>query len=1799
MPGRYGTRMLHVSHGVTLSLLAALLCAPQASGAERAWSRVDDPPTADAGPDQTVNENDVVTLTGSGVDPEGQPLSFTWKQTAGPSVTLSDIHSTRPTFTAPEGLANTSVSFQLAVSDGSHTTVDSVRIDINRDDDPPTASAGPDQSVNENDVVTLAGSGVDPEGQPLSFTWTQSAGPSVSLSDIHSAAPTFTAPEGITRTSVSFQLAVSDGVNTTVDTVRIDIECKNDPPTASAGPDQFVHEHDRVTLSGSGVDPEGQPLTFTWTQSAGSPVALSDIHSKSPAFTAPEGLANITLTFQLAVSDGTNTAVDTVKIEVRCENDPPTANAGPDQTVNENELVTLAGSGADPEGQPLSYAWTLTTGSGIKLSDTHSPTPTFTAPEGLEDLSVTFRLAVSDGNSAGFDTVTILIHRKNDAPSASAGPDQTVNENELVTLAGAGVDPEGQVLRYTWTQTAGPPVTLSDTHAASPKFTAPEGLRDTSVTLQLAVSDGVNTSVDAVMIDIHCDDDAPTALAGPDQIVSERDLVALAGAGVDPEGQPLTFIWTQTSGPPVVLSDIHSKTPRFTAPEGLTNTSLTFQLAVSDGVNTSVDTVKIDVRCKNDAPTASAGPDQAVNENDLVTLRGSGVDPEGQPLTFTWGQVAGASVTLSDVHSVAPTFTAPEGLTNTALTFRLAVSDGSNTNVDEVTIEIARDNDPPTSFAGPDQTVNENDLVTLVGSGVDPEGQALSYAWTQTAGPEVALSNAHASTTTFTAPEGLTNTSVTFQLAVSDGTNTTVDAVTIGILRDNDPPSASAGPDQTVNENDVVTLAGSGVDPEGQALSFTWTQTAGPPVILSDAHASAPVFTAPEGLTHTSVTLQVAVSDGTNTTDDAVMIDINCDNDPPITSAGPDQVVHENDVVKLAGSAVDPEGQPLKYLWTQKNGPPLALSDFHACAPTFTAPEGLKIWRVTFEFEASDGTNTSADTVTIEIRRINDPPSASAGPDQTVNENEVVTLIGSGADPEGQELTYTWTQSAGPPVTLSDIHASAPTFTAPEGLANTGVTFELAVSDGSNTTVDSVAIEILCDDDPPSAFAGPDQVVDEDVVVTLTGSGVDPEGQPLTFSWTQTAGPPVALRSANSPAATFKAPQGLTDTSVTFQLAVSDGSNTSFDTVTIAIHRDDDPPIASAGPDQVVKERDVVTLAGAAIDPEGQLMSWTWSQTAGSPVALSDVHAVAPTFQAPEGLSNASYSFQFSVSDGTNTSVDTVTIEVVCSNDPPTAQAGLDQIVNENDLVTLAGSGVDPEGQALEYTWTQTSGPPVSLSDPHGRAPTFKAPEGLANTSATFQLAVSDGSSTGVDTVVIGIHCDNDPPTASAGPDQTGNENDLVTLSGSGVDPEGQALTFSWTQTAGPAVQLSDPNSAKPSFKAPEGLANTSVTFQLTVSDGTSTAVDLVTIAINRDDDPPRAVAGPTQVVSTNEVVTLAGSGVDPEGQALTFTWSQIAGPSVKLDDVHSKTPKFTAPECPPNTSLTFQLAVSDGTNTRVDMVTIVINRDDALPPAGSGANAGGRSPANASAGAAVASAGTARQYFEIADYDGDGWITIREATASMELDRRSFALYDQDGDGRISPDEFRARYEKILRNGGAFVAPLGKDEPPRSGSAAPPDRPARKGRDADKTLDRSELRAFLAKRHSRLDPEVVMSKFDRDGSQRLEQGEVADLTAFLDPARRSHPGPRATSVEELFGKPILREEREGATLLAPRIAGPVPIFRRLDPGGGGRITSVDLLGLGSPIQFPIRIAAVLAALDRNGDGAIDADEFRVCLTGR
>lgn len=264
--------------------------------------------------------------------------------------------------------------------------------------------------------------------------------------------------------------------------------------------------------------------------------------------------------------------------------------------------------------------------------------------------------------------------------------------------------------------------------------------------------------------------------------------------------------------------------------------------------------------------------------------------------------------------------------------------------------------------------------------------------------------------------------------------------------------------------------------------------------------------------------------------------------------------------------------------------------------------------------------------------------------------------------------------------------------------------------------------------------AGPDQNAGELTSVALSGSNsVGIEKGCTAFRWTQTDGPPVEISNRAALVTSFTAPEaGALGTSLRFELAAvdKDGSQ-SKDSCIVNVVRDNEPPRAVAGLNQIVSGSEVVTLDGSnSSDPDDGISSYLWKQVSGSPVSILSSSDMKPTFAAPDaGPAGESLIFELTVTDhGGLKSRDSCIVNVRSANEPPVAVADADRTAKPGAKISLDGSrSHDPEAGIASYRWRQTSGKPVTLSDPTAVKPTFVAPRDVDRSELlTFELTVTN-----------------------------------------------------------------------------------------------------------------------------------------------------------------------------------------------------------------------------------------------------------------------------------------------------------------------------------------------------------------------------------------------------------------------------------------------------------------------------------------
>ena len=169
---------------------------------------------------------------------------------------------------------------------------------------------------------------------------------------------------------------------------------------------------------------------------------------------------------------------------------------------------------------------------------------------------------------------------------------------------------------------------------------------------------------------------------------------------------------------------------------------------------------------------------------------------------------------------------------------------------------------------------------------------------------------------------------------------------------------------------------------------------------------------------------------------------------------------------------------------------------------------------------------------------------------------------------------------------------------------------------------------------------------------------------------------------------------------------------------------------------------------------------------------------------------------------------------------------------------TIGNAAATVSGSGTSWNATRT----LNGTEPQGALPFTINFDDLAGNSGAQVSATTDGSAV---TVIIldtdGSGVTNQTPTANAGDDQTvGEGTKKVTLDGTGsTDPDGDTITYAWSQTRGPTVTLSSSTSASPTFIAPLiNSTQTILTFFLTVNDGAvDSTPDTVDITVLDTDD--------------------------------------------------------------------------------------------------------------------------------------------------------------------------------------------------------------------------------------------------------------------------------------------------------------------------------------------------------------------------
>ena len=944
------------------------------------------------------------------------------------------------------------------------------------------------------------------------------------------------------------------------------------------------------------------------------------------------------------------------------------------------------------------------------------------------------------------------------AVSGPAQEPESEAEKGRVPLTVKATDPEGDQLLYEWVQISGPQRVRIANPASPDTYFIPS--EPGEYVFEIRVSDGKTTVSKLVTKEVVLRNQAPVAVAGPDETyeVGQRVLVD-GGRSSDPDGRVQGYRWIQVSGPTVKLAPERLADRQFdfvAKDEG----AYVFELAVSDGKAWSEPSrVTITVRPPNSKPKVVvepvgkkaelpvqpprvtpvvSGPDApplavvgkggVVKMGQDIVLDGSGSrDPLGEPLEFFWSQKENQkSPLLKRLEPMAESaprgregpFACPiwrcrptePGIYEFVLEVTAGRGDKLRKATAEMTFEVAGPNRAPVAEVFlPEPKVEKGQPVTLDGSrSRDPDGDRLEYTW----GPS---------------GKGLRPS----KWALQEG------------------PRAQFIPDQEGTYGIQLVVSDGKLKSEPCEVSVSVLPANRPPTVRAPALV--------EGVVGEPLRIEATASD-------------------------PD-----NDRIEIAWSVVEPKN--LKLPAEVLNANPLVFT-----------PSEERVYA--FSVVASDarGASQPAQVQVAARTRVRDlPPTAIIEGPRSALVGEKVALSGErSSDPEKKRLTYQWKQLPEGGAPRLPAAAPAPTENRWEftPTAPGEYRISLVVNDGANESQAHVwSLTVERQNRAPTALIEPPRPVTEGDEAALNGgASSDPDGDQLTFRWRVLEGAERAQLSGQDQArlrvkTTAPGPLRL-------ELVVNDGKSDSAPaTVTLEVGRKAEPPVASvSGPEGVVAGQEVTLSAEGSRSPGGaRITGFEWSQLTGprpdQPFQGADVRRQNLSFRPSEP---GRYSFQLVVADenGLRSRPVTFSFNVQAPVRAPAARVQLEgrgPYIAGQPVILSGRRSSDPAGQPLTYRWSAVGQTAARLTIPADAAETARVvPQEPGE--YTVELRVHNGQAESpAASIQFSVEAPEVRPTAVISAPQTGEPGKELVLDGSGSHgAPGRTLDYTWTLASAP-----------------------------------------------------------------------------------------------------------------------------------------------------------------------------------------------------------------------------------------------------------------------------------------------------------------------------------------------------------------------------------------------------------------------------
>lgn len=1362
------------------------------------------------------------TLNGSGSS-VGPNFNYNW---TGPGIAGSSTILS-PTITQPG-------TYELTITNTNNGCTAAAELTINQDTNAPTASAGPDVTLDcINSSSSLNGFGSS-SGSNFSYNWTGPPGSFIGGNGTLS--PVVTTPG-------TYTLTVTNTLNGCTESAEVVVSEDTDPPIVTVGTPGILNCYTpTMTLDGTGSS-TGNNFSYIWTTTGN---ITSGQTTLNPTLDEP-GI------YTLVVYNNENGCSDDATVVVDDNMILPIANVGPNQMITCTQtLINLTGAGSSA-GSNISYLWTSATGN--ILTDPTTLDPVVNEP-GLYELLVT---DIANGCTA---VASMIVDVDSEVPIADAGPNQEITCITSSLLLDGTNSSSGGNFSFSW-ETLDGNIT-SGINTLTPTV-------DASGTYELIISNSANgcTAVSTAIVTVNQED--PVAEIEPAELINCTNLDIVIDASNSSNIGNFTYSWTTLDGS--LAGGITSLTPQV-------NAAGTYTLNIIDNDNGCETNASIIVDDNFDTPTAIiANPALltcAVNE---VTIDAN-ASTNGNDLIYQWSTPNGSIV--SGMTGLSPNV-------NAIGNYTLLITNTLSNCVDSASIEVTEDILDPTIDPGSSGLIDcENPTFTLNGSANG--GSNLDVLWTTndgsiTAGnttltPEVDAGGTYTLLVTNTDNGCTTSESIfidedanipeadiavnellncstnalvldgtnsttgvniiynwesldgnfvdvpnslapsidapgTYSLTIIDTTNNCENSTSIIIPIDTIAPIAIANtPGMLTCDILEIDLDGTASSSTGD-LSINWTTNNG--TIVSGNNSYTPTISTP-GIYTINVTNNENGCSANAITE--VLQDIV---DPIVSIEVPDELTCATNSTIIDGTASS-NGGNYEYLWTSSDGN--IVNGNNTLQPLVNMPGTYDLLITNTE---NGCTSNAAELVVENIM----PPQAEAGPTAILTCDFTNYNLDGSASSTGALYNYLWSSNDGNIVNGSN--TISPEINAPG-------TYNLLVTNITNACVDTASVTISQNIITPDANAGLPAELSCTISEVILDGSLSTDDPDIQYTWTTQGGN--ITSGANSTTPIVNAP-GI------YIIEVMNTVNGCFTTAEVEVTQDANLPNADAGTaDDLTCNINELTLDGSNSD-NGVNFSYLWTTIDGN--ITSDPTMLMPTINEP-----GTYTLEVTNSINNCTTISGVT--VILDDVAPNADAGQTEELScaVQDLSLNAGNS--SQGNEFVYQWNSLDGN-ITNGD-QSLTPQIDAP-------GTYEILITNtiNGCTASDAVEITQSLEV-PDAFAANPAELTCTIEQIIIDAT-ASSQGNEFTYNWTTTNGNIVNGG--NSLEP-------IVNEPGEYQLVVVNQNNGCSNTLTIPVDENVNNPDAEANfaddLTCIVSS---VILDGEG-SSQGNNYSYLWSTTDG---------------------------------------------------------------------------------------------------------------------------------------------------------------------------------------------------------------------------------------------------------------------------------------------------------------------------------